>query len=138
MCQCLNVDSWCTSDILPNDLQGVVLGQCPRFFSQVAFCLLLEGPIVTREPFCIMMFTCQLHSQIPDTGVRDMILDMIQVLPDKRCTPEEYLKMWSPSVFPDYFSPLLHDFFSYLVPLDTDNRVSHILFLGKFCDLSFC
>lgn len=86
---------------------------------------MLEGPIVTREPLCIMMFTCLLHAQIPDAGVRDMILDMIQVLPDKRSTPEEYLKMWSPSVFPDYFSPLLHDFFSYLVPLDTDNRVSH-------------
>jgi phosphoinositide-3-kinase regulatory subunit 4 len=53
-----------------------------------------------------------------------MILDMINILPEKRLSADQYLKMWCPRVFPEYFSPLLHDFFSYLVPLDTDSRVS--------------
>lgn len=62
--------------------------------------------------------------KIPDAGVRDMILDMINVVPEKRSSADQYLKTWCPRVFPDYFSPLLHDFFSCLVPLDTDNRVA--------------
>ncbi|XP_024383874.1 serine/threonine-protein kinase VPS15 isoform X3 [Physcomitrium patens] len=62
--------------------------------------------------------------KIPDEGVRAMILDMINVLPEKRLSADQYLKLWCPIVFPEYFSPLLHDFFSYLVPLDTDNRVA--------------
>ena len=62
--------------------------------------------------------------QIPDAGVRDMILDMINILPEKRSSADQYLKTWCPRVFPEYFSRLLHDFFSCLIPLNTDNRVS--------------
>ncbi|XP_024396466.1 serine/threonine-protein kinase VPS15 isoform X3 [Physcomitrium patens] len=62
--------------------------------------------------------------KIPDMGVRDMILDMINVLPQNRLSADDYLKLWCPRVFPEYFSPLLHDFFSYLISLDTDNRVA--------------
>lgn len=68
-----------------------------------------------------------------------MILDMINVLPEKRLSADQFLKMWCPLVFPEYFSPLLHDFFSYLVPLDTDNRVSHknLWFLTGFTSFRF-
>jgi hypothetical protein len=62
--------------------------------------------------------------QIPDERVQEMILHMIQLNPADRSSPDTYLQAWSPTVFPSYFSPLLHKFFSCLVPLDTDKRVA--------------
>ncbi|CAM6126892.1 unnamed protein product [Calypogeia fissa] len=62
--------------------------------------------------------------KIPDERIQDMILHMIQLDPPARWSPDEYLQTWAPTVFPSYFSPLLHKFFSSLVPLDTDTRVA--------------
>jgi hypothetical protein len=62
--------------------------------------------------------------KIPDMEVREMIMHMIQLNEETRLSAEEYLQMWTPTVFPAYFSPLLHNFFSCLVPLDTDTRVA--------------
>ncbi|CAN6451726.1 unnamed protein product [Victoria cruziana] len=49
---------------------------------------------------------------------------MIQLDPELRLTAESYLKNYSSIVFPSYFYPLLLDFFSCLVPLDSDTRVA--------------
>ncbi|KAF3791532.1 putative serine/threonine-protein kinase [Nymphaea thermarum] len=62
--------------------------------------------------------------KIPETGIRRMILHMIQLDPELRLTAESYLQNYSSVVFLSYFSPLLHDFFSCLVPLDSDTRVA--------------
>eukprot|EP01018_Ginkgo_biloba_P018920 Gb_24427 [translate_table: standard] len=53
-----------------------------------------------------------------------MILHMIQLDPEARLSCESYLQNYASVVFPSYFSPLLHNFFSYLMPLDTDTRVT--------------
>lgn len=52
-----------------------------------------------------------------------MILHMIQLDPNARLTCESYLQNYASSIFPSYFSPFLHKFFSCLVPLDSDTRV---------------
>lgn len=78
----------------------------------------------------VMVFLLELKSafiivcQIPDRGVRDMVLHMIQLDPELRLSSQEYLQTWAPNNFPSYFSPLLHNFFSCIVPLDPDTRVS--------------
>ncbi|XP_078429707.1 protein kinase family protein / WD-40 repeat family protein isoform X2 [Wolffia australiana] len=66
---------------------------------------------------------CQHLEKITDIGVRKMILHMIQLDPELRLSCESYLQEYSAVVFPCYFSPFLHKFFSCLVPLDSDTRV---------------
>ncbi|KAI5081544.1 hypothetical protein GOP47_0002147 [Adiantum capillus-veneris] len=67
---------------------------------------------------------CPSLQKVVDVGVREMILHMIQLDPTARLTAEQYLQSWAPCVFPAYFSPLLHSFFSCLLPLDIDTRVA--------------
>ncbi|MCO5613378.1 hypothetical protein L7F22_067654 [Adiantum nelumboides] len=67
---------------------------------------------------------CPSLQKVVDIGVRDTILHMIQLDPTARLTAEQYLQSWAPCVFPAYFSPLLHSFFSCLLPLDIDTRVA--------------
>ncbi|CAN6239168.1 unnamed protein product [Urochloa humidicola] len=61
--------------------------------------------------------------KIHDTGVRDMILHMIQLDPKKRLPCRGYLQKYESVVFPLYFSNFMHKFFSDIVPLDSDARV---------------
>ncbi|PSS15560.1 Serine/threonine-protein kinase vps15 [Actinidia chinensis var. chinensis] len=61
--------------------------------------------------------------KIPDSGIRKMILHMIQLDPELRFSAENYLQSYASVVFPSYFSPFLHGFYSYLNPLDSDTRV---------------
>lgn len=67
---------------------------------------------------------CPSLQKVVDAGVREMILHMIQLDPTARLTAEQYLQSWAPLVFPGYFLPLLHSFFSCLLPLDIDTRVA--------------
>jgi hypothetical protein len=53
-----------------------------------------------------------------------MIMHMIQLNEETRFSAGECLDKWTPTVFRAYYSPLLHNFFSCLVPLDTDTRVA--------------
>ncbi|KAK9266612.1 hypothetical protein L1049_003563 [Liquidambar formosana] len=62
--------------------------------------------------------------KIPDSGVRKMILHMIQLDPESRLSAESYLQSYAAIVFPSYFSPFLHNFYSCLNPLDSDTRVA--------------
>ncbi|KAK6941446.1 WD40 repeat [Dillenia turbinata] len=62
--------------------------------------------------------------KIPDSGIRKMILHMIQLDPESRFPAETYLQNYASVVFPYYFSPFLHNFYSYLNPLDSDTRVA--------------
>lgn len=61
--------------------------------------------------------------QIPDSGLRKMILHMIQLDPESRCSAESYLQSYAGVVFPCYFSPFLHKFYSVLNPYNSDSRV---------------
>ncbi|KAL3825203.1 hypothetical protein ACJIZ3_021232 [Penstemon smallii] len=61
--------------------------------------------------------------KIPDSGIRKMILHMIQLDPELRCSAESYLQNYAGVVFPSYFSPFLHKFYSLLNPLSSDARV---------------
>ncbi|KAL6633375.1 hypothetical protein ACP70R_026046 [Stipagrostis hirtigluma subsp. patula] len=61
--------------------------------------------------------------KIQDTGIRDMILHMIQLDPKERLPCRSYLQKYESVVFPIYFSKFLHKFFSDIVPLDSDARV---------------
>jgi len=61
--------------------------------------------------------------QIPDLGIRKMILHMIQLEPESRFSAERYLKEYAAVVFPIYFSPFLHDFYRCWSPLHSDMRV---------------
>ncbi|KAH0678658.1 hypothetical protein KY284_019743 [Solanum tuberosum] len=65
----------------------------------------------------------QLLEKIPDSGIRKMILHMIQLDPDSRYSAESYLQNYAGVVFPSYFSPFLHNFYSLLNPLNSDARV---------------
>ncbi|MQL91350.1 hypothetical protein Taro_023949 [Colocasia esculenta] len=67
---------------------------------------------------------CQLLEKIPDIGIRKMILHMIQLNPELRLSCESYLQEYGSFVFPSYFSPFLHKFFSCLIPMDSDTRVA--------------
>lgn len=64
-----------------------------------------------------------LLEKIPDLGIRRMILHMIQLDPDSRLSAESYLQSYETTVFPGYFSPFLHNFFSCLIPMDSDSRI---------------
>lgn len=66
----------------------------------------------------------QCLEKIPDSGIRKMILHMIQLDPELRLSAESYLQSYASDVFPSYFSPFLHNFFSCLSPLDSDTRVA--------------
>ncbi|CAN6291205.1 unnamed protein product [Urochloa humidicola] len=65
----------------------------------------------------------QILKEIQDTGIRDMILHMIQLDPQKRLPCRSYLQKYESIVFPLYFSNFLHKFFSDIGPLDSDARV---------------
>eukprot|EP00250_Pteridium_aquilinum_P016932 c23371_g3_i3 orf=69-4718(+) len=67
---------------------------------------------------------CPSLQKVMDVGIREMILHMIQLDPAARYSAEHYLQSWVPHVFPAYFTPLLHSFFSCLLPLDIDTRVA--------------
>ncbi|GAB4852674.1 Serine/threonine-protein kinase [Ancistrocladus abbreviatus] len=62
--------------------------------------------------------------KIPDPGIRKMILHMIQLDPESRLSAEGYLESYAGVVFPSYFSPFLHNFYSFLNPLDCDTKVA--------------
>ncbi|KAK3155588.1 hypothetical protein QOZ80_2BG0205210 [Eleusine coracana subsp. coracana] len=64
--------------------------------------------------------------KIQDSGIRDMILHMIQLDPKERLSCRGYLQKYESVVFPIYFSEFLHKFFSDIVPLDSDARVEKI------------
>ncbi|KAI3714696.1 hypothetical protein L6452_21655 [Arctium lappa] len=68
--------------------------------------------------------------KIPDSGIRKMILHMIQLDPDSRCSAESYLQSYADVVFPCYFSPFLHNLYSNLNRNNSDSRVA-------LCQLSF-
>lgn len=66
----------------------------------------------------------QYLEKIPDSGIRKLILHMIQLDAESRWSAESYLQNFTGVVFPSYFSPFLHDFYSSLNPLTSDARVS--------------
>nr|XP_043627888.1 serine/threonine-protein kinase VPS15 [Erigeron canadensis] len=68
--------------------------------------------------------------KIPDSGIRKMILHMIQLDPESRCSAESYLQSYAGVVLPCYFSPFLHNLYSNLNPINPDSRVA-------MCQLSF-
>ncbi|CAH1429629.1 unnamed protein product [Lactuca virosa] len=68
--------------------------------------------------------------KIPDSGIRKMILHMVQLDPDSRCSAESYLQTYAGVVLPSYFSPFLHNLYSNLNPINPDSRVA-------MCQLSF-
>ncbi|XP_038879690.1 serine/threonine-protein kinase VPS15 [Benincasa hispida] len=62
--------------------------------------------------------------KIPDSGIRKMILHMIQLEPELRLSAENYLQDYANVVFPNYFSPFLHNFYCCWNPLHSDTRVA--------------
>ncbi|KAK9073744.1 hypothetical protein SSX86_006338 [Deinandra increscens subsp. villosa] len=62
--------------------------------------------------------------KIPDSGIRKMILQMIQLDPSSRCSAESYLQSYGGVVLPCYFSPFLHNLYSNLNPINPDSRVA--------------
>lgn len=52
-----------------------------------------------------------------------MILHMIQLEPESRLSAESYLQDYMTIVFPNYFSPFLHNFYCFWNPLNSDMRV---------------
>ncbi|PKU64555.1 serine/threonine-protein kinase VPS15 isoform X1 [Dendrobium catenatum] len=72
--------------------------------------------------------------KIPDVGIREMILHMIQLDPEGRLSCDNYLQSYASAVFPSYFSPFLHKLFSCLIPLDSDTRVA--MTKGAFSEIS--
>lgn len=99
--------------------------------SSVSLLILLLFPNFGRLEDCWILFRYYLQKaseinlflQIQDTGIRDMILHMIQLDPQKRLPCRSYLQKYESVVFPVYFSNFLHKFFSDIVPLDSDARV---------------
>ncbi|PON62468.1 Regulatory associated protein of TOR [Parasponia andersonii] len=65
----------------------------------------------------------QLLEKIPDSGIRKMILHMIQLEPESRLSADSYLHEYMTIVFPSYFSPFLHNFYCFWNPLNADMRV---------------
>ncbi|GLU09948.1 hypothetical protein SLE2022_267830 [Rubroshorea leprosula] len=61
--------------------------------------------------------------KIPDSGIRKMILHMIQLEPESRLSAESYLQSYAATAFPSYFSPFLHDFYCCWNPLNSDMRI---------------
>ncbi|KAJ8768798.1 hypothetical protein K2173_023702 [Erythroxylum novogranatense] len=61
--------------------------------------------------------------KIPDSGIRKMILHMIQLEPEARLSAEGYLQNYVDVVFPSYFSPFLHNFYCCWNPIQSDMRV---------------
>ncbi|CAI9782563.1 unnamed protein product [Fraxinus pennsylvanica] len=61
--------------------------------------------------------------KIPDSGIREMILHMIQLDPESRNSANSYLQNYAGVLFPGYFSPFLLSFYSLLNPLNSDARV---------------
>lgn len=65
--------------------------------------------------------------QIPDFGIRKMILHMIQLEPELRLSADSYLQEYTTIVFPSYFSPFLHNFHCFWNPLHCDMRVDNLV-----------
>lgn len=72
--------------------------------------------------------------KIPDIGIREMIMHMIQLDPAVRLSCDSYLQSFASTVFPSYFSPFLHKLFSCMIPLDSDTRVA--MTKGAFSEIS--
>ncbi|XP_024959351.1 serine/threonine-protein kinase VPS15-like isoform X1 [Cynara cardunculus var. scolymus] len=68
--------------------------------------------------------------KIPDSGIRKMILHMVKLDPNSRCSAENYLQSYAGVVLPCYFSPFLHNLYSNLNQISPDSRVA-------MCQLSF-
>ncbi|PKA48283.1 putative serine/threonine-protein kinase CCRP1 [Apostasia shenzhenica] len=66
----------------------------------------------------------QYLEKIHDVGIREIILHMIQLDPESRLSCDNYLQTYASVIFPNYFSPFLHKYFSCLIPLDSDTRVA--------------
>ncbi|XP_062147709.1 serine/threonine-protein kinase VPS15 isoform X2 [Alnus glutinosa] len=66
--------------------------------------------------------------KIPDSGIRKMILHMIQLEPESRLSAESYLQEYAVVVFPSYFSPFLHNFYCYLNPRHSDVALCQSVF----------
>ncbi|XWS72101.1 hypothetical protein CRYUN_Cryun02cG0011700 [Craigia yunnanensis] len=62
--------------------------------------------------------------KIQDIGIRKMILHMIQLEPESRLSAESYLQNCAAVVFPNYFSPFLHNFYCCWNPLHSDMRIA--------------
>ncbi|KAM7259635.1 hypothetical protein ACFE04_015376 [Oxalis oulophora] len=62
--------------------------------------------------------------KIPDFGIRKMILHMIQLDAESRLSAEGYLQTYAGVVFPNYFSPFLHNFYCCSNPLHSDMKVA--------------
>ncbi|KAG0468630.1 hypothetical protein HPP92_017958 [Vanilla planifolia] len=77
---------------------------------------------------------CQHLEKIHDVRIREMILHMIQLDPELRLSCDNYLQSYASAVFPCYFSPFLHKFFSCLIPLDSDMRIA--MTKGAFLEIS--
>jgi phosphoinositide-3-kinase, regulatory subunit 4 len=63
--------------------------------------------------------------RIQDEEIREMIRSMLEIIPKKRLTAEEYLKKFKFSVFPSYFE-VFHTFLQKMLNMDSDQRVSTI------------
>ncbi|KAJ0091359.1 hypothetical protein Patl1_13370 [Pistacia atlantica] len=61
--------------------------------------------------------------KIPDSGIRKMILHMIQLEPESRFSAESYMQNYAAVVFPMYFSPFLHNFYCCWNARHSDTRV---------------
>ena len=77
--------------------------------------LFLEGPIFSLS----QVFKYKTgdydpeHSQLDkleDSDVREMILNMIELDPEKRYSAEQYLSFYRGKIFPEYFSSFLHQY----------------------------
>lgn len=66
-----------------------------------------------------------------------MILHMVQLDPDSRCSAESYLQTYAGVVLPSYFSPFLHNLYSNLNPINPDSRVrKRVKTKTQFCNLT--
>lgn len=85
--------------------------------------IFLEGPIFSLSQ--IFKYRSGEYSpehthlnKIEDPEVRDMILSMIQLDPEKRYSAEQYLSIYRVTVFPEYFYSFLHQ---YMLDLTTSS-----------------
>jgi phosphoinositide-3-kinase regulatory subunit 4 len=86
--------------------------------------IFLEGPIFSLSQ--IFKYRSGEYSpehthlnKIEDPGVREMILSMIQLDPEKRYSAEQYLSIYRATIFPEYFYGFLHQ---YMLDLTTSSN----------------
>jgi hypothetical protein len=133
-----NFQIWGQAPVRPESILGIKLG---RQRSQPSGLPLCQRPVLYFRivgfqkdiPYYNFLLNINLCLQIQDTGIRDMILHMIQLDPKGRLSCRDYLQKYESVVFPIYFSEFLHKFFSDVVPLDSDNRVRIMQFFYNHC-----